>query len=207
MRQTAHLLLLAASLLLTACFATTEPVLDAAEGDALPGGPGLFRVLDEDGKPQGRLQVSPLRSQGGGQRYRAVSETLADGRRQVEQGELILKHIDGDRYLVQIRESDKKYLLAPAQITPERFTVMAMDAETLARIAERQGLRTVQEPVGGDGAAIEAAIRAGEQLLVLTMEGPQAFAPRDKLRAIALEMAQSEEVAPLPDADYTRQTR
>lgn len=189
--------------LLTACFATTMPVLEA--GDPLPGGAGVFRLLDEAGEPRGRLVLSAIK--GAGNKYRARSEAIADGRPKIDEGELILKRLSGDRYLAQFRESEGKYLLSPAVVTNAKFTIMVIDADTLSKIAADRGVRAMQEPVDGDRREIGRAIEAGEAILVLSLDGPSLYAPAATALDVALAMAKSDEAVPLEDGDYVRQTK
>ncbi len=195
--------LVATAMLLGGCFSTSFPILEPADGDAFPGGPGKLRLLNEEGKPQGRLVVSAIKGQG--QRYRVRSESVSDGRTEVEEGELIVKSVSGDRYLVQYKDSEDQYLYSPAVITPERFTIMVVDAETLAKIAEKHGLEIVPQPASGDTSAVKRAKEAGEPVLVQGLDGPVIQAPKDVTLAIALEMAASDEAVPLDDGNYVRQ--
>lgn len=193
------------AVLLGGCFTASFPILEPADGDAFPGGPGTLRLLDEEGKPQGRLVVSAIKGQG--QRYRVRSESTADGRTKVEEGELIVKSVSGDLYLVQFKDSEDKYFYSPAVITPEKFTIMVVDAETLAKIATKHGLKIVQQPASGDVSATGSIQETSEPALVQTLDGPVIQAPKDVTLAIAREMAASDEAVPLDDGNYVRQAK
>jgi hypothetical protein len=193
-----HAAVVLTALLLAGCFYSRVPVFEAAEGDPLPGGPGVFEreVMHDYLKATERVELSEIKV-GSGYSYLAVHTRITNGTTTLERFDAVLKKQANGRYLVQLNlgpEGGHKILIA--EIDGKEITFAAVSEPEVGNIAASLGIHVMSTPRFPFDSSLERAVRYGTTVLARnppgSNDGPALYAPKEKALALAVALAQNE---------------
>jgi hypothetical protein len=190
-----------AALMLAGCYYSKNPVLEAAEGEPLPGGPGVFEreVMHENLKAIERIEVGETRI-GPGYSYATVHTRIADGATTVERFDALLKRHSNGRYVVQLNmgpEGGHKILIA--EVDPKEIRFATVTEPEVVAIAANLGIEIMATPRFPFDSGLERAVRSGKTILARnppgSNDGPALYGPKETALAIAAALAGNENLA------------
>jgi hypothetical protein len=193
-----HAAIVLAALLLAGCFYSRAPVFEAAEGDPLPGGPGMFEreVTHNYLKATERIDLSEIKV-GSGYNYLAVHTRITNGTTTLERFDAVLKKQANGRYLVQLNlgpEAGHKILVA--EMDGNEITFATMSEPEVVNIAASLGIQVMSTPRFPFDSSLERAVRYGTVVLARnppgSNDGPALYAPKEKALALAAALAENE---------------
>jgi hypothetical protein len=196
-----HAVIVLAALLLSGCYYSKNPVLDAAEGDPLPGGPGLFEreVTHENLKAIERIEVSEAKI-GAGHGYAAIHTRITNGATTVERYDALLKQQANNRYVVQLNMGPEGgYKILVAEIDAKEIRFATVTEPEVVNVAANLGIEIMATPRFPFDSGLEQAVRSGKTILARnppgSNDGPALYAPKEKALAVAAALAGNENFA------------
>jgi hypothetical protein len=190
-----HVIVVLTALLVSGCYYSKNPILDAAESDPLPGGPGVFEreTAYEYLKATERIEVSEAKA-GAGHGYAAIHTRTADGATTVERYDVVLKKQSANRYLVQLNlgpGGGHKILLA--EIDPKEIRFATVTELEIVRIAANLGIEVMATPRFPFDSDLERAVRSGRTILARnppgSNDGPALYAAKEQALALGAALA------------------